>query len=111
MIKLIVPYPPSINTYYGVYNHRIYIKAPGKAYRRRVASHFRGTVVPMHGDVGVFMDVWHPDKRKRDLDNVQKCFFDALQAAGLYEDDSQISEIHVVRRGIKKPGFIEVELW
>ena len=111
MIKFIVPYPPSVNHYWGLHGKRIYVKAKGLDYRRRVKGCFVSSMVPLQGDLGLFLDIWHPDRRKRDLDNVLKPLIDALQAAKLLEDDSQISEIHAVRRGVKKPGMIEVEVW
>ena len=36
-----------------------------------------------------------PDKRRRDIDNVQKALLDALQHGGAYGDDSQIVRLTI----------------
>jgi crossover junction endodeoxyribonuclease RusA len=38
-----------------------------------------------------------PDRRRRDLDNIQKAILDALTHAGVWEDDSQVDDIRVFR--------------
>ena len=52
-----------------------------------------------------------PDRRRRDLDNLYKCLFDALGHAGVYEDDSQIDmqETYRLPVGVASPR-IAVEL-
>ena len=44
------------------------------------------------GDARVHVDyqVYRPDRRKRDLDNIRKAVNDALEAAGVMDDDEQI---------------------
>jgi len=49
------------------------------------------------------MDAFPPDRRRRDLDNLQKSTLDALEHAGLYEDDSQI-DLLIARRCEVAPG-------
>lgn len=44
-----------------------------------------------------------PDQRKRDLDNLLKPLLDALQHAGLYEDDSQIDRLMIERGRLYRP--------
>ncbi len=51
----------------------------------------------MVGDLMVEIIMYPPDKRKRDMDNIKKALFDALQHAGLYKDDYQICDDHTVR--------------
>jgi len=57
----------------------------------------------LEGPVGLRILAHAPDARKRDLDNTMKALLDALQAAGVYTDDSQICDIHISRRRIIRP--------
>jgi crossover junction endodeoxyribonuclease RusA len=56
------------------------------------------------------MDAFPPDRRRRDLDNIQKPVLDALEHAAVYEDDSQIDLLITRRREVTSPGRIEVRL-
>ena len=115
MIRL--PYPPTVNTYWrstcrGKYL-TVYTTAKGKQYRKGtmgvilVASE---RVTTGHKDsLAVTIDVTFPDRRKRDLDNILKALLDALQHAGVYEDDSQIKDLRIRAVGVEKPGWVEVE--
>ncbi len=49
------------------------------------------------------MDAFPPDRRRRDLDNIQKPVLDAMQHAGVYLDDSQV-DLLVTRRCDVLPG-------
>jgi crossover junction endodeoxyribonuclease RusA len=54
------------------------------------------------------MDAFPPDRRRRDLDNIQKPVLDALEHAGVYEDDSQIDLLVTCRREVVPGGRILV---
>lgn len=52
-----------------------------------------------------------PDKRKRDADNFAgKALFDALQAAEIFADDSQIQSFRVSKAEVVKGGLIIVKV-
>jgi len=56
------------------------------------------------------MDAFPPDRRRRDLDNIQKPVLDALEHAGVYEDDSQV-DLLITRRGpVSDGGSIRVQI-
>ena len=38
----------------------------------------------------VRINIFPPDKRKRDIDNVLKCLLDAMEKAKVYKNDNQI---------------------
>ena len=104
---LSLPYPPSMNEYWHHDRRgRVYIAQSGKTFRTTV-----GWVVKQaranerYADrLSVSVQLWMPDKRRRDIDNVLKPLLDALEHAGVYEDDSQIDQLYVTRCGVEKPG-------
>jgi crossover junction endodeoxyribonuclease RusA len=119
MIRLELPYPPSVNHYYGRNGKRTFIKAPGLRYREKIMGALwrcltKGKNVspePLDGDLAVEIIIYPPDKRKRDMDNVKKALFDALQHAGLYYDDNQICDDHTIRiNKVVKGGMIDFRI-
>lgn len=104
MIKLTLPWPPSVNRYWRSVNGRVLIAAAGRKYRTDV-----GLIVMLGSretmgaaPVSVTIDAWYPDMRKRDLDNTLKAPLDALTGAGVWFDDSQIEQILIRKRGIDR---------
>lgn len=65
----------------------------------------------MGGRIKVSMCAFPPDKRRRDLDNLNKIILDSLQKAGLFHDDSQIDYLSIERCEPFKDGKIRVMLW
>lgn len=110
MIELELPWPPSINHYYGrARNGRVFIKAPGVKFRTSVADIVADAGCEVQtGDLALFIWVSPPDKRKRDMDNLVKATQDALQEAGCYENDCQIAGLHVERGDVHKGGKVRV---
>ncbi|MFN3658182.1 MAG: RusA family crossover junction endodeoxyribonuclease [Pseudolabrys sp.] len=75
-----------------------YMTAEGKAlkeqYYYEVKSQWRGPV--LQGDITVTVRFFFANKRRRDLDNMNKLVLDSLTGI-VYEDDSQIAELHLHR--------------
>lgn len=65
---------------------------------------------PMEGRLAVVIHATMPDKRKRDIENIQKALLDSLEHAGVYIDDSQIDDLHIIRWGVdpEKKGCVRV---
>ena len=61
--------------------------------------------------LAVQIDAHPPDKRARDLDNMLKAPMDAMQHAGVYDDDSQVDMLTIRRCAIVKGGEIKVAIW
>jgi crossover junction endodeoxyribonuclease RusA len=90
VIKLELPWPPSLNHYYRHVGPRVLISKAGRAYRDAVIAKMRAeNVQKMRGDVELVIDAYPPDNRRRDADNIEKCLWDSLIHGGLAEDDSK----------------------
>ena len=91
MIKLQLPFPPSINHAYSLLRGRPVLTQQTRAYRQRVRGLVRSSGIPtLLGPLAVRLELFPPDDRRRDCDNAQKSLLDALVQAGAFVDDSQI---------------------
>ena len=111
-LELELPFPPSVNTYWRRRGSRYFITEKGKQYRDSVrwivkSAPRRSSLV---GNLEVHLAVLMPDKRRRDLDNLLKAPLDALEHAGVYEDDSQIQALSIWNVGCEAPGRIQVRI-
>jgi Holliday junction resolvase RusA-like endonuclease len=98
MFEAELPYPPSINHYWRRVGFRTLISREGRRFRERVLAILAARRVnPLAGALAVEVDVYPPDNRRRDIDNVQKALLDALQHGGAYADDSQIVQLAIVK--------------
>ncbi len=112
-MELVLPYPPSVNHYWRHFRGRTLISRGGRAYRQQVMTQCQGMggQPPRDGRLALAMDAFPPDRRRRDLDNIQKPVLDAMQHAGVYLDDSQIDLLITRRRQPDKPhGHLAVEI-
>lgn len=107
-MTLTLPWPPSVNHYWlRNRNGSVRVSGAGMAFRMQVMSLYRGK--PLTGRLAVVVDLYPPDRRRRDVDNVGgKALLDALAHAGVYEDDSQIDDLHIRRREVVPPGRVVV---
>jgi crossover junction endodeoxyribonuclease RusA len=110
MISLTLPLPPTINHYYGQRPRGgRYIKPAGLVFRQQVAE-----IVAMaghrllEGRVSLFAAIHPADRRRQDIDNRAKSLQDALTHAGVWLDDEQIDDLHLVRRSVIKGGRVLV---
>lgn len=90
MIRLLLPYPPSVNALYANGgNKRGRHKTPAYKDWEQAA----GLCVKDHhrlglGSYSISIALRRPDKRRRDLANVEKAVSDLLVAHGVIKDDS-----------------------
>lgn len=121
MITLELPYPPSVNHYWRHYRGRTLISRNGRAFRKAVGTALAAAGVrPVNGRLAVAVEVYPPDRRRRDIDNVQKALLDALEHGGAFHDDSQVvwlltekaevvpggkTIVRIAERSCSNPGF------
>ena len=98
--KLELPFPPSINGYriplrrgktiiLGTSNN-------GHKYVKRVGESLIDQEFHTYSDnVKVSLELYPPDKRKRDIDNYCKALFDSLVKHNVLEDDKLIKHLNI----------------
>lgn len=111
-LEATLPWPPSVNHYWAARGKGRYLSPHARAWHQEawaiLKASWRGK--PMRGPVAVLLVLHPPDRRRRDLDNLLKGLLDALVHAGVLQDDSQVAELHVVRREARRPGSVCVRV-
>lgn len=99
MITLTLPWPPTVNHYWGRRGNRSFILPRGLMFRKIVALECIAYAKSELYDkkLSLFVCAFPPDRRHRDLDNVLKALLDALQYAEVYETDFRINCIYIKR--------------
>jgi crossover junction endodeoxyribonuclease RusA len=121
-LRLELPWPPTANHYTG---YRVagsvktkqfvqaYPTAQAKEFHQNVQSIVMRDRAARGWSCPLKLSVWTypPDRRKRDTSNLFKMLEDALQKAGVFEDDYQIVEHHAWRTShVVEGGMVVVEL-
>jgi crossover junction endodeoxyribonuclease RusA len=80
-----------------MFQNRIIISKAGRQYRKDV----QGAVTLQLGNkqyggaLKVTIEAFRPDNRVRDIDNLLKASLDGMTHAGVYLDDSQITDLRI----------------
>ena len=107
-----LPWPPSVNHYYRHVGSRVLISRAGRRYRENIQARMRNENIETASDpVELYIELYPPDRRRRDVDNSLKCLLDAFTHGGLYEDDSLIHKLTVVKREVMPPnGMVYIRM-
>lgn len=110
--RISLPWPPSNNRYYRHNRGRTHISKEGETYRDRVAQIIKDEMldIGITASVKIRIECHMPDRRRRDLDNLQKAAFDALTKAGFWQDDQQVDDYRVKRMPVVKGGRLELTI-
>lgn len=111
MLKLELPYPPSVNHYWRHYRGRTVISENGLRFRSTVRWILaKRHVVPMTDRLAVTIEVFPPDHRRRDLDNLLKAIGDSLERGGAFIDDEQVVWLLIEKNQVVPGGKITVKI-
>ena len=124
MNPIVLPFPPSVNSYYRSIRMgkscRVLISKRGREYRQDMIDLIAKLVhddtayqglFPFVQRLGMTVTLNAPTRRKYDIDNRSKALLDALQHARVYEDDEQIDELTLKRGDIIKGGQAIVNIY
>ena len=106
IIRLILPYPPSVNHYWLKNRFGGYRIGPHGLEFRRAVMEAVALVEGRFGDkaqrLALMVNIYQPDRRERDVGNLDKALADALGHAGLYVSDGQIDDSRYVRKAVSR---------
>ena len=110
MTSFTLPFPPSMNTYWRNFRGRTVISKNGREFREAVIQFVIDNNIPKFGDKKLKLTlILRPrDKRKIDIDNRIKAVLDALEHAGVFDDDFQVDHIEMIRGEQIKGGLLHV---
>lgn len=126
LIEFVLPYPPSVNTYWRAIvikgHSRVILSAEGRKFKDSVKKIVAERLEKLGRDkaagplysekekLGVFLTLFPPSRRICDVDNYCKASLDALTAAGVWADDSQVDFLQIKRREPVKGGQLHVRI-
>ena len=92
---------------------RVLLSTEGREYRKAVDAVVRSVKgrLRIERRINVEIMAYPPDKRRRDLDNVQKAILDALQHSCVFDDDSQVDDLWIRRCERVAGGAVTVTIF
>lgn len=112
-LHLVLPLPPSVNALYRAIGR-------GRNILSKQGREWYATSVPLirqqangwfvTGRVGMRVEITWPNKLRRDISNIVKSLEDAITKAKVWNDDSQIDDLRVIRKPVDK-GDPRCEVW
>ncbi|HHR6399554.1 TPA: RusA family crossover junction endodeoxyribonuclease [Providencia alcalifaciens] len=111
-ITFILPFPPSVNTYWRHVGKKTLISEKGRKFRANaiaaVYEQLRKRPKAITEHVSVTVKMYPPSKRRMDIDNYLKAPFDALTHAGIWSDDVQVRRAVIEWCEVVKGGRFEI---
>jgi Holliday junction resolvase RusA-like endonuclease len=111
MIRIELPMPPSVNALFRnvpgrgrvkTKRYLTWIQAAGWAVKEQRPAKIAGPYC-------LWLYCNRPDKRRRDLANLEKAISDLLVSHGIVEDDSLCAELHLYWAGTGRDCVVNVE--
>ncbi len=103
--------PQTTNTLYRRHGHIIYMTTSGKKMKESYSAQLRDQYKkpPKKGELDVRLELFFDDKRVRDIDNYNKIVLDSCKGI-LWDDDSQIMSLLIIKNYDKNDPRIEMEI-
>lgn len=110
MKLLFKTFPLTTNSLYAHVGRRRFLTQKARDNKQALGWEARGqfTGTPHIGLLSLKLAFWWPDKRKHDIDNL-KTLLDSLTGI-VWEDDSQIVELHVTKGVDRENPRLEMEV-
>lgn len=113
-ITFILPFPPSVNTYWRHVGKKTLISENGRKFRANaiaaVYEQLRKRPMAITGDVSVIVKMYPPTNHRRDIDNYLKAPFDALTHANVWKDDEQVKRVDMQWCEVVNGGRFEITI-
>jgi len=116
MYLLTLPFPPSVNNYYGHLARGKtvikYVKPKGKEYKKTVKEYVAKNNLQLKANIPLKVSIvlTPKDNRKHDIDNVLKALFDSLTEADFWQDDSLVRELNITYQPPQDPGSVLIHV-
>jgi len=105
LITFVLPFPPSVNTYYRhLPNGRTLLSKKGRLFKAFGETLPEFEPFSAEDRLRVHLQLFPPTKRSFDIDNFAKATLDLLESAGVFPNDNQIDELYLERREVVKGG-------
>lgn len=101
-----LPVPPTSNNLF-VNNRRTGGRFPSskyQAWKKKAEACFQGIDKPLEGRIHAVYRFVFPDKKRRDIENFCKAVSDFLSRHKVFNDDSQIDRLELIRGEGNIPG-------
>ena len=102
--SMVIPaLPPTVNHYWGQNGTRKFLQPKGLHFRQLTELASKSQDVPKFEDRRLELQIYlyASSRRKFDLDNRCKALLDAMEHAEIFENDSQIDRLIVIRGEVK----------
>lgn len=112
MLAFTLPYPPTSNNLHAVVRGRKVLSKKGREYHAAVALEVirLGRPKMPKGRLVFHLDAYPPDRRRRDVANLEKIVVDSLVKAEVILDDCLIDRLEIQRCAVEKGGRVSVRI-
>ena len=107
--RYVLPFPPSVNTYWRRKGSRYFISKKGVEFKKAVNQCVKRRPNTRRR-LQVTIGYQRQDNVDYDIDNYAKAVQDALQSVGVYQDDGQVDKLIQERLPVAKVGACYVEV-